>query len=312
MPDPPHRPPPLLHRTTDRRRLAAALGLIAGFMAVEIVAGVIAHSLVLLSDAGHMLTDAGALALSLVAMRLAARPPAGGLTYGLRRAEILSGLANGVTLFVLAALIVLEAAHRIATPPAVDARYVLGTALAGIVVNLLASRQLAGPSRGSLNIRGSYRHILTDLAAFVGTAIAAGVMLTTGYARADAIASILIALLMFRGGYGLIREAVLVLLEAAPAGMDPEEMVSALSGHPLVVDVHDFHVWEITSGMPALSAHVLVEPGEDCHAVRRELERRLAERFHVTHTTLQVDHARTTPPLTRLQPRERPGPSPTR
>ena len=296
-------PHPTPGQAADRRRLVAAFWLITAFMAAEVVTGVIAHSLALLSDAGHMLTDAGALALSLVAMRLAARPPAGGLTYGLRRAEILSGLANGVTLFVLAALIVFEAVHRLVTPPAVDARWVLGVALAGIGVNILATRQLAQADRHSLNVRGSYQHVITDLFAFAGTAIAAIVMLVTGFARADAIVSILVAVLMLRAGYGVIREAVLVLLEAAPSGMDPTEVISTLSGHPLVVDVHDFHVWEITSGMPALSAHVLVAPGEDCHAVRRELEQRLAERFDITHSTLQVDHARSGPSLTRLQPR---------
>jgi cobalt-zinc-cadmium efflux system protein len=167
----------------------------------------------------------------------------------------------------------------------------LGVALAGIGVNLLATWQLARAERRSLNIRGSYQHILTDLYAFIGTAIAAVVILVSGFDRADAIVSLLIAGLMFRAGYGLIGDAVRVLLEAAPRGMRPDEMVRAMTQHPLVVNVHDFHVWEITSGMPALSAHVLVKPGEDCHAVRRELEATLDRRFGIDHTTLQVDHA---------------------
>lgn len=288
----------------DRSRLLVAPLLIVGFMVCEVVVGLLAHSLALLSDAGHMLTDAGALGLSLVAMRLAARPPAGGLTFGLKRAEILSGLANGVALFVLAALIVYEAIRRLQSPPEVSAWYMLAVAIAGVAVNLWATWQLALAERKSLNIRGSYQHILTDLYAFVGTALAAVVILATGFNRADAVASLFIAALMFRAGYRLMREATLVLVEAAPAGMRPEQMVPSLTEHPLVVNVHDFHVWEITSGMPALAAHVLVKPGEDCHTVRRDLERTLMERFDVEHTTLQVDHVTEEPGLIQIEPAE--------
>lgn len=281
----------------DRRRLIAALALIVAFMLCEVVVGVLAHSLALLSDAGHMLTDAGAIALSLIAMHLAARPPVAGLTYGLRRAEILSALANGVTLFALAALIVYEAIRRLVFPPDVAGRYMLAVALVGIGVNLLATWQIAKAQRMSLNVRGSYQHILTDLYSFIGTAIAATVILVTGFSRADAIASLFIAALMLRAGFGLMRDAVRVLLEAAPAGMNASEVAGAMTAHPLVVNMHDFHVWEITSGLPALSAHVLVRPNEDCHAVRRDLERILDDRFHIDHTTLQVDHAHQQQPI---------------
>lgn len=276
----------------DRRRLLVALGLIVAFMLVEVVTGLVSHSLALISDAAHMLTDAGALAMSLVVMRLAATPPKGGLTYGLKRTEILSGLINGVTLLVLAAVIVYEAAHRLVTPLQVDARYMLGVALAGLLVNVLIAWQLARAERRSLNVEGSYLHVVNDLYAFIGTAIAASVILATGFARADALASLAVAGLMFRSGYRLIKEAVLVLLEAAPAGMSPSHIVDSIWAHPLVVDVHDFHIWEITSGLPALSAHVLVQPEKDCHQVRRELEKTLFDRFGLEHTTLQVDHAR--------------------
>jgi cobalt-zinc-cadmium efflux system protein len=237
-----------------------------------------------------MLTDAGALILSIVVVRLAARPPAGDLTYGLKRTEILSGLANGITLLVLGVLIVFEAIHRLVTPEPAGGLPILVVAVIGIGVNLLATWQLAKAEQKSLNIRGSYQHILTDLYAFITTAIAGGVILLTGFSRADSIASLVIAALMFRAAYGLIREAGGVLLEAAPAGMDADEVVGSIVEHPLVASVHDFHLWEITSGEAALSAHVLCRDGEDCHALRRDLEEALTVRFEIKHTTLQVDH----------------------
>ena len=290
-----HRAPsataPAADPQSDSRRLAAALALILAFMVGEVVAGALAHSLALISDAGHMLTDAGALGLSLVAMRLAARPPGGGFTYGFKRAEILSALANGITLVVLAVLIVVEAGRRMAAPGRVEARTVLGVALAGIAVNLLATWQMARANRRSLNVEGSYRHLVTDLYAFAGTAVAAVVILLSGFVRADAIVSLLIAALMLSAAYGLVREAGRALLEAAPSGVNPNAIGEALARHPHVDNVHDLHVWEITSGFPALSAHVLVHPGDDCHAIRLELERFLATTFGIEHTTLQVDHA---------------------
>jgi cobalt-zinc-cadmium efflux system protein len=261
-------------------------------MVVEIVAGILASSLALLSDAGHMLTDAAALALSLAAARLAARGAYGSMTYGLGRAEILSAQANGLTLLVLACLIVYGAIGRLVSPPSVHATVVLVVALAGIVVNLVAARVLAG-GRGlgrSLNVEGSYRHILTDLYGFIATAVAAVVILATGYDRADAIASLVIAGLMLRAAYDLLLASGRVFMEAAPAGLDPDEIGRALASYPGVVEVHDLHVWEVTSGFAALSAHVVVRAGDDCHELRRALQDLLDERFHIHHTTLQVDH----------------------
>ena len=274
----------------DRGRLVLGLALLVGFMAAEVVAGIVGRSLALLSDAGHLLTDAGSLALALIVIGLAARPPRAGLTYGLKRTEILSGLVNGIALLVVAALVVYEAIRRLLAPPHVDARLVLGVALAGVVVNLVITWRLAGAERRSLSIRGSYQHILTDLYAFIGTAAAGVVILLTGFDRADPIASLLVAGLMLRAAWGLLREAVRVLLEAAPVGLRPDEIAGAMVAHPSVANVHDLHVWEITSGFPALSAHVLVRPGDDCHAVRRDLEQLLDRRFEIEHTTLQVDH----------------------
>ena len=274
----------------DRRALSVALALIVGFMLVEVVAGILAGSLALLSDAGHMLTDAGALALSLVAARLARRPAEGAMTYGLGRAEILSAQVNGITLLVLAALIAYEAVRRLASPPEVDAAAVLVVALAGVAVNLLAARVLAGAGRRSLNVEGSLRHIVTDLYAFIATAVAAVVILATGFDRADAIASLFVAALMLHSAYVLLRASGRIFLEAAPEGIDVPAIGHALAAEPHVVQVHDLHVWEVTSGFPALSAHVVVERDCDCHAVRAHLERLLADRFGLEHTTLQVEH----------------------
>jgi cobalt-zinc-cadmium efflux system protein len=279
-------------RETERAALKAALALIVTFMLVEVTVGVLASSLALLSDAAHMLTDATALAVALVASRLAARPAGGAMTYGLGRAEILSAQANGVTLLILSVVIVVDALRRLVSPPSVDALPVLIVAVVGIVVNLAAATILArgsGESR-SLNLEGSYQHIITDLYGFIATAVAAGVILATGFDRADAIASLIIAGILLRAAYGLLKASGRVFMEAAPAGIDPEEIGRTLAAYPGVVEIHDLHVWEVTSGFPALSAHVVVRAGDDCHELRRSLQRLVSERFDISHTTLQVDH----------------------
>jgi cobalt-zinc-cadmium efflux system protein len=287
-------------RETERSALKQALALILVFMLAEVTAGVLASSLALLSDAAHMLTDAVALAMSLAAARLTARPAAGAMTYGLGRAEILSAQANGVTLLVLSVVIVIDALERLVSPPKVSGLPVLIVALVGILVNLVAAGILArgsGESR-SLNVEGSYRHILTDLYGFIATAVAAGVILATGFDRADPIASLVIAALLLYAAYGLLRESGRVFMEAAPAGIDVEEIGRTLAALPGVVEVHDLHVWEVTSGFPSLSAHVVVRSGDDCHELRRTLQALVEERFGITHTTLQVDHeAAPQPPL---------------
>ncbi len=275
----------------DARRLGIALALILVFMAGEVVAGILGHSLALLSDAAHMLTDAGALVMALVVLRLAAQPASGNRTFGLRRSEILSAQANGAALLVLACLIVYGAVRRLVTPPPTDGGVVLVVALVGIGVNLAATWQLAGANRESLNIEGSYQHVLNDLFAFIATAIAGAVILGTGWVRADAVAALLVAGLMLRASWRLLRDSGRVLLDIAPAGLPVEEIGTAMASLPGVVEVHDLHVWEVTTEFPTLSAHVLVEPGADCHGIRRELEALLHERFGLGHTTLQVEHA---------------------
>jgi cobalt-zinc-cadmium efflux system protein len=273
----------------DRGRLRLALGLILGFMALEVVAGIVASSLALLSDAAHMLTDAGAIALALVAARLAARPAAGGFTFGLKRAEILSAQVNGATLVALAAVILYEGIRRLTEPPDVEGGLVLIVAIAGIAVNLAATWVLAGANRRSLNVEGAFQHVLTDLFAFVATAVAGAVILATGWTRADGIAALLVAGLMLRSGFGLLRDSGRVLLEAAPRDLDPDEIGRTLASQPHVVEVHDLHVWEVTSGMPSLSAHVTVGAGCDAQTHRRKLAELLQDRFGIEHTTLQVE-----------------------
>ncbi len=276
-------------RATDSRRLIAALVLILVFMAVEVVVGLLASSLALLSDAAHMLTDAGAIALALLAARLARRPAGGGFTFGLRRAEILSAQVNGATLVALATVVVYEGIRRLIDPPDVEGVPVLAVAVAGIAVNLAATAILAGADRRSLNVEGAFQHVLTDLFAFVATAIAGLVVISTGFSRADGIAALMVAALMLRSGYGLLRDSGRVLLEAAPRNLDPDEIGNALAAAPHVVEVHDLHVWEVTSGFPALSAHITVRSGCDTQSHRRQLAELLHDRFGIEHSTLQVE-----------------------
>jgi cobalt-zinc-cadmium efflux system protein len=279
----------------DRRVLIMAGALIVAFMCAEVVAGLAAHSLALLSDAAHMLTDAASIALALVTMRVAARPPRGGYTYGLRRTEILSAQANGITLVLLAAWLGYAAVRRLITPQPVTGGLMLGVALAGVCVNLAATWLLgrarrAPGQRRSLNTEGAYAHILTDLYAFAATAAAAVIVLGTGFSRADPIATLIVVALMLRAGAGLIRASGRIFLEAAPAGLDLSALGAAMVARPHVIEVHDLHVWEITSGMPAASAHVIVARGQDCHAIRTDLEELLSRDYGIGHATLQIDH----------------------
>jgi len=277
-------------RARDQRALAIALALIAAFMLGEVVAGLLADSLALLADAGHMLSDAAALGAALLAARIATRPARGVWTFGFGRAEILAAQANGVTLLVVGLLIVYSAIRRLIDPPPVAGAVVVAVACAGIVVNLAATSVLSRASRESLNVRGAFLHVATDLAAFIGTAIAGALVLLTGWNRFDPIAGLFVAALMLRSSWSLLRDSGRIVLEGSPTGIEPEEVAAALADDDDVVEVHDLHVWTVTSGFPALAAHVLVEPGTDCHAARRRLERLLASRFGLRHTTLQVDH----------------------
>jgi cobalt-zinc-cadmium efflux system protein len=275
----------------DERYVVLSLVLIGIFLLFEIAFAFLGHSLALLADAGHMLTDAGALIATLAAIRLARRPASGSWTFGLKRAEVLSAQANGVTLLVVGALVTFEAVHRLLHPSSVSGGIVIAVSAVGMVFNAAATWSLSKANRESINIKGAFQHIFTDLVAFAATFAAGIIIVSTGYRRADSIASLFVVLLMVRSAWGLLRETGRVLLEAAPAGYDPTVIAGDIVAHPTVESVHDVHIWLITSGFPALSAHVLVARPADCHAVRRELEQMLHEKHDLDHTTLQVDHA---------------------
>jgi cobalt-zinc-cadmium efflux system protein len=277
-------------RARDRRQLVIALVLIVGLMAGELAAGIVAGSLALLADAGHMLTDAAALAGALVASRLASRPARAPWTFGLGRAEILAAQANGIALLLVGIWIVYGAVRRLVEPPDVHGGIVVVVALVGIVVNLAATLGLSRASRDSLNVRGAFLHVATDLAAFVGTAIAGALVLTTGWDRFDPLAGLAVAALCVRSSWVLLRDSGRIFMEGAPPGIDPDAVATALAADPDVVEVHDLHVWTVTSGFPALAAHILVSPETDCHGARRRLQQLLHDRFQLHHVTLQVDH----------------------
>jgi cobalt-zinc-cadmium efflux system protein len=275
----------------DRRALGAALALVLGFAGVEAVGGLLADSLALLADAAHMLSDAFSLALALGASWLAGRPATPERTFGYRRAEILAALVNGALLVALAVWIVVEAVRRLGTPPDVAGGAMLAVGAVGLAVNVAAARILWRAGGESLNVRAALRHVLADLLGSVGVLAAAVLVLVAGWDRADPIVSLAIALLVLASAWSVLRDATGILLESAPAGLDVAQLGNAMTTHPGVVGVHDLHVWTITSGFPSLSAHVVVEPGADCHEIRAELESLLRERFELDHTTLQVEHA---------------------
>jgi cobalt-zinc-cadmium efflux system protein len=279
----------------DTRYLATALGLIVAFMVVEVIVAVVSGSLALLADAGHMLTDAGAIAASLWAIRLAAKPASGAWTFGFKRAEVLSAAVNGVTLLVVAVLVGAEAIRRLITAPDVSGLPLLVVALAGVAVNVAATWILAKANRSSINIEGAFQHILTDLYAFIGTVIAGIVILATGLNRADPIASLLVVALMLRAAWKLLKSSGRVLLEAAPETVDLPSVREHLLELPEVSEVHDLHIWTVTSDLPALSAHIVVN--DDCftagHAPRvlDRLQACLGGHFDVEHSTFQLEPA---------------------
>ena len=279
----------------DQRYLAIALGLLVTFMVGEIVVAVLSGSLALLADAGHMLTDAGALAAAIVAARLARRPARGRWSFGLKRTEILSAAVNGVTLLLFAVVIGYEGIRRLFDPPPVEGLPVLIVALIGVGVNVLATWILAKANRTSLNVEGAFQHVLTDLYGFLGTAVAGLVIYFTGFARADPIASLLVCGLMLHAAWGLLRDSGRVLLQAAPEGVDLGDVRKHLLEIPHVTAVHDLHAWTLTSAQPVLSAHVVVT--EECFTWGRaghvldHLQACLGGHFDVEHSTFQLEPA---------------------
>lgn len=277
----------------DARSVFVALILILAFFVVELVSAILGSSLVLLADAVHMLTDISALAMSAWAIHLARRPPELRFTYGLRRAEILSAAANGLTLVAVGIFIAIAAIHRLIDPRAVNGGLILIIALVGCGVNLGATRALARADRANLNVRGAYLHILTDLYAFGAAAVAGAVILGTHWARADAVASLLVTALMGRAAYGLLRDAGRILLQGTPLGLDLDDVRSHLIRVERVLDVHDLHAWSVSSDDTTLSAHVVIDG--DCFRDGRapqildQLQSCLSEHFRVEHATFQLE-----------------------
>ena len=297
-------------RGADRRALTIVFALTAAFTVAEVVGGLVTGSLALLADAGHMLSDAFSLGLALFAVWLAGRPATPNRSFGYKRAEILAALFNGATLVAISIWIFVEAYQRFFEPPEILDGWMLAIAALGLVVNVVGAVILSRSGGESLNIQGALRHLLADVFGSVGAIAAALVILATGWRYADPVISVLIGLLVLGSSWRLLRESTNILLEGTPPGIDANAVGSSMAGVPGVMEVHDLHVWTITSGFPALAAHVLVGQDEDCHARRRDLEEVLAREYDIEHTTLQVDHvgehATEGPRLQFLSRRERP------
>ena len=286
-----------------RRRLAIVLGLTATFMVAEVVGGLLAGSLALLADAGHMLSDSLSLGLALVAAWAARRPATSQRTFGFKRAEILAALFNGVALVAISIWIFVEAGRRFDDPPEVEGALMLGVAALGLLVNVAGATVLARAAHDNLNVSAALRHVIADLLGSVGVIVAAVVVLATGWDYADPLVGVGIGVLVLGSSWTILRDSTRILLEATPRGLDAGDVGRRMRSLPGIMEVHELHVWTITSGFPALAAHVLVAPDDDCHARRRELERMLASDFGITHTTLQVDHAHGEQGLLQIEPR---------
>jgi cobalt-zinc-cadmium efflux system protein len=281
--------PHMLGRATDRRHLTMAFGIALALLVVEVVGGIAANSLAVLADAGHVLTDVTGIGLSLAAMWIAGRPATDGRTFGYFRAEILAAVANAVLLVGVAAIIVISAIGRLDDPPEVQAGLMLALGVVGLVANGAAVVLLRRSEAGSLNVRGAYLEVLGDLFGSVAVIVAAVVLAVTGWQAADAVASIVVAVLIVPRTVGLLREAIDVLLEATPRGMRLEDVRAHIIEAEGVADVHDLHAWTITSGLPVISAHVVLKPGAEPARVLDELCACLAGDFDVEHSTFQLE-----------------------
>ena len=274
----------------NRRALAIVLALTASFTVVEIVGGLLTGSLALLADAGHMLSDNLSLGLALFAAWLAGRPATPEKSFGYRRAEILAALANGVTLVAVSIWVFVEAYSRFMEPAEVLGGPMLIVATLGLLVNAAGATILYRSGGESLNVEGAMRHVFADALGSVGAMAAATVIILTGWRYADPLISVAIGILILASSWKLLRDSTNILLEATPPNLNATEVGRKMAAADGIVEVHDLHIWTITSGFPALSAHVLVGRQEDCHARRRELESLLAHEYGISHTTLQVDH----------------------
>lgn len=281
---------PHLHgRAADRRRLTVAFAIAVGLLVVEVVGGIAANSLAVLADAGHVLTDVTGIGLSLVAMWIAGRPATDGRTFGYYRAEILAAVANAVLLVGVAAFVLVSAIGRLQDPPEVQGGLMFVLGIVGLVANGTSATLLRRSQAGSLNVRGAYLEVLGDLVGSVAVIVAAVVLAVTGWREADAVASIVVALLIVPRTVGLLREALDVLLEATPRGLHLEVVRAHILRAEGVADVHDLHAWTITSGLPVISAHVVLTPGAVPARVLDELCACLTGDFDVEHSTFQLE-----------------------
>ncbi len=288
------------HRDLGRRRLSIVLVITAGFMMVELVGGLISNSLALIADAGHMLSDVAAIALSIFALWFARRPATEQKSYGYHRFEILAAFVNGMTLVVIALLILWQAYQRIVSPQPVEGSLMLGVAVVGLMVNIAAAFLLHSSAGHSLNVRGAYLHVLSDMLGSVG-AIAAGlVIIFTGWTPADPIISAIVALLILASSWRLVRESVDILLEAVPSHIDLGDVRGAIADIAGVEEVHDLHVWTLTSGYLAMSGHAVITDATHYKEVLRSIHERMHERFGIDHVTVQIEH-QTLYPLRRVE-----------
>jgi cobalt-zinc-cadmium efflux system protein len=288
-------------RSSPARRLGVALALTGGFMLVEVVAGLFTRSLALLSDAGHMVTDAAALALALWAQRMAQRAPTTRRTYGFRRAETLAACANGIALGVTTVWIVVEAARRWQHPPDVRGGWMLGVATVGLGVNLLSAWVLARGEHHGANTRAALAHVLADAAGSVAAMLAGGLQLLWGWRRADPVLSVVIAVLILGSAWRLVRDAIDVLMEGAPSGVDVARVEAVVRGTPGVAGLHDLHVWTVADGFPAATVHVVLDGAAHGVDVAREVAARLSRELAIEHVTVQPE----APPASVLVPTER-------
>jgi cobalt-zinc-cadmium efflux system protein len=273
----------------ERRPLRWALGITLLVLVVEVVAGIRANSLALIADAAHMASDVAALGLSLFALWFASRPATAERTFGFQRVEILAALINGAMLLVIAGLILAEAYRRLFAPPEVRAPLMLAAAVVGMVANLAAAALLAPARSAGLNLRSAFLHVVGDLAGSVGTILAALLIAFFDWRLADPVISVAVGALIIVSAWRLIRESAGVLLEGTPAGLDYEEIAGAMRAVPHVADLHDLHVWSITSGFPVLTSHVVITDDAGPEGVLSDLQEVLAARFGITHATLQLE-----------------------
>ncbi|MBA2692385.1 MAG: cation transporter [Rubrobacter sp.] len=278
------------HGHANKRALAVVLALTGTYMVVEVVGGLLTGSLALLADAAHMASDNFAIALALFAFWLSSKPSTPNRSFGYKRAEILAALANGIAIVAVSVWIFFEAARRFSEPPEVLGGWMMAVAVVGLFVNVAGAVILARSAGGNLNMEGAFRHVLADLLGSVGVILAAGVIVVTGWTYADPLISVGVGVLVLASSWKLLKEPVNILLEASPPNINAAEVGNRMASSPGVAEVHDLHIWTITSGFPALSAHILVGGDEDCHARRRDVEDMLRERYGIGHTTLQVDH----------------------